>query len=159
VKNLLKITIAALLALACQSRTARAQEADAFKLKHLSSFSQTSAHNPFWPIGWVKGPESRQSVQEVAVPITPENFSVTSISISPTPLAIINNKSCAEGETITANYGGQSLKILVRAIHDGEVILQYEGKNYSVPLRRTELAPKENVSEPVTSQEGPMILH
>ena len=160
-KNVLKITIV-ILVLAFPGRMAFAQAPEAqgiFKLKHVSTFKQTSAHNPFWPIGWVRTANVQQQESEPQVPITSANFNVSSISISPTPMAIINNKACAEGETITARYGASRIQIQVMAIRDGEVILQYQGQNYTIPLKRPELTSKPANEEPPTMQETPMILH
>ena len=159
-KNLIENTAIALVALACQNHALHAQaDGGIFKLKHTSVFTQTAAHNPFWPIGWVKTMGANQQADQApSVPITADNFSVTSISISPTPMAIINNKAYAEGEVIQARYGIENLKILVLAIHDGDVVLRYQGNNYTVSLKRPLLSPKAPTSDAPTSQESPMIL-
>src|SRR5579862_5206371 len=133
-KTSLRMTLIALLlcgaAIACNAQT----NVD-LKLKHRSTFTCDAAHNPFWPIGWVKnGTESE--TQDVAVPITADKFQVTSISTGATPMAVINGKTYAEGETIIALYSGQKIKILVASVTDGTVVLQYLDKKYTVPLKR-----------------------
>lgn len=127
----------ALLLLGLGAVTSHAQTDGTFKLKHLSSFNGGPARNPFWPIGWVK--EAGADPQEEAAPITADKFQVTSISTGSAPLAVINGKTYAEGETILALYGDQKIKILVVAISDGDVILQYLDKKYDIPLKRPEL--------------------
>jgi hypothetical protein len=116
-----------------------AQTDGTFKLKHHSSFTNAPARNPFWPIGWVKGDTTKTETQEAEVPITADKFEVTSISTGSAPLAMINGKTYAEGETINAVYGDQKIKILVVAINDGAVVLQYLDKKYTIPLKRPEL--------------------
>ena len=98
-----------------------------FKLKHRSSFTDAPARNPFWPIGWVKGDTTQAEVQD-AVPITADKFEVTSISTGSNPLAVINGKTYAEGETIIALYDDQKIKIQVVAINDGDVVLNISAK-------------------------------
>ena len=134
---------------------------ETYQLKHRSSFTADQAHNPFWPIGWVKGAVVAGAVaQENDVPITSDSFTVTSISIGTTPLAVINGKTYGEGETISAVYGGQRIKIQVTAITDGTVILQYLNKKYVIALKHPELqskaAPPQEY-EPRT--DSTMILH
>ena len=88
-------------------------------------FQAAPPRNPFWPIGWVKSETggNTANVDETPVPITADKFEVTSISTGASPLAVINGKTYAEGETIIALYGEQKIKILVVAIHDGDVVL------------------------------------
>ena len=124
-------------AAACHAQSDDSAAAGGFNLKHRSSFNSTAARNPFWPIGWVKTDTGENETQEVAL-ITPSQFDITSISTGQNPLAVINGKTYGEGETITALYGSQKIKILVLAINDGEVVLQYLDKKYTIPLRRPE---------------------
>lgn len=135
----LKTASIALLLIGAAAITCNAQEDGSFKLKHQSSFAGGPARNPFWPIGWVKNDSSQAEQQEVAAPIiTPDKFEVTSISTGSNPLAVINGKTYGEGETIVALYGEQKIKILVVAINDGDVVLQYLDKKYTIPLKRPE---------------------
>ena len=135
-KTPLKIAALALLVLAWGQISSSAQTDGAFKLTHRSSFTGAPERNPFWPIGWVKGQDTQTDVQETAVPITEASFVVTSISSgNSTPLAVINGKTYGEGETIVAMYGSQKIKIQVVAINDGEVVLQYLDKKYTVKMK------------------------
>ncbi|MGB8354896.1 MAG: hypothetical protein WCD79_13455 [Chthoniobacteraceae bacterium] len=163
-----KIAVVVLLALGFGGHIAWSQTAGTtgttgiYVIKHRSEFSYTSPHNPFCPIGWVRGadPTQNTAVAETVAPISANNFVVSGISISPTPIALINNKECAEGETIEARYGDQILKIKVLRINDGSVVLQYQNKAYTIPLKHptlsSESAPKEEVQP---QQERPMLLH
>jgi len=158
-----KIAVIVLLISGFSGRVAWSQTTGSYSLKHRSEFSYAAPHNPFWPIGWVKGSEVVQQTAvatEVAAPITADNFVVTGISISSPPMALINNKECAEGEIIEAKYGAQTLKIKVLRINDGSVILQYQNKTYTIPFKHPALssdsAPKEEVPE---QQDRPMLLH
>ena len=137
----LKIASVVLLLLGAGVAASNAQSDGVFKLKHRSSFAGAPSRNPFWPIGWVKGQSTSQNApEETAVPITADKFEVTSISTGSAPLAVINGKTYAEGETIIALYGDQKIKILVVAINDGEVVLQYLDKKYVIPMKHPELA-------------------
>ena len=156
-----KIASIALLVLGLGVITSNAQTDVTLKLKHRSSFSNAPARNPFWPIGWVKGENAQGSEQEAEVPITADSFVVTSISISSTPQAIINGKIYAEGDVINALYGGQKVKIQVMVINDGDVILQYLGKKYTVPLKRPELSSHkaETSEDTLPKKDDVLILH
>ncbi|HWB61200.1 MAG TPA: hypothetical protein VG733_17090 [Chthoniobacteraceae bacterium] len=137
---------------ACHAQTQQAADSQTggfkLKLKHTSSYSGAPAHNPFWPIGWAKSETTQNQAEEVAVPITADKFEVTSISTGSSPLAVINGKTYGEGETIIALYGDQKIKILVVAINDGEVVLQYLDRKYTIPLKRPEF-----VHAPTSEQE------
>jgi hypothetical protein len=136
----LKIAWIALALLTAGTLVSHAQTSDALKLKHRSAFAGGPARNPFWPIGWVKDSSggSAESEETVAA-ITPDKFLVTSISTGANPLAVINGKTFGEGETINAMYGDQKIKILVLAIQDGEVVLQYAGKKYVIAMKAPEM--------------------
>lgn len=153
-KNKLIIAGMALLALAAPVRP----QAGEFKLQHHSSFDSQPAHNPFWPIGWVKSDKPQEAPQEAVATISPDNFVVTSISLSATPLAVINGKTFGEGEFINAVFGGQRVRIQVASIGDGVVTLLYAGKKIQVPMKRALSAPKQEVKEN-TPQDNAMILH
>jgi len=163
-KTLHKIVFPILLVLGVLGRSSSAQTATAtatesYQLKHRSDFAlQATQHNPFWPIGWEKGAAVSSSQQESQVPISAQNFVVTGISISSPPMAMINGQNYAEGETITAMFGGQKVKILVVTINDGSVVLQYLNKKYVIALRRPELNTKVPQQEFTPQQDKPMIL-
>ena len=158
-KTSTKAAVIALLLLGITGRAAWAQSGAIYELKHRSAFSEQPARNPFCPIGWVKGVEAIQSVQEAAAPlVTADSFVVTGISISPTPLALINGKACEEGETIEAKSGGQILKIKVLRINDGSVVLQYQNKTYTVALKQPKLS-SESAPKELPPENPPMTLH
>lgn len=154
----LQIAGLALFALVFDDRIACSQTAGDFKLQHRSSFVNQPAHNPFWPIGWVKSDQPQETSQDTQVSINPENFVVTSISLSATPLAVINGKAFAEGETINAIYGGQRIRIQVLSIGDGTVTLQYAGKKIMLSLKRASSGAKQEAKE-TAPHDNAMILH
>lgn len=157
----IKLTITTLaLASAFVHGTASAQTAETYKLKHRSAYTDPSAHNPFWPIGWTKGDVVQQATaQEAPPPISAESFAVTSISLSAAPLAVINGKTYGEGEIINAISGTQRLHIQVVAITDGSVVLQYLNKRYTIPLRRPQLNSERAPIKQESPAENAMILH
>lgn len=157
-KTQLKIAGIALFALAVSGRAACAQAAGDFKLQHRSSFANPPARNPFWPIGWVKAGQVPEAPPNTQVTLSPESFVVSSISLSAPPLAIINGKSYAEGETINAIYNGQRIRIQVVAIGDGAVTLQYAGRKITVFIKRALSGPKPEPGES-TPPGSTLILH
>jgi hypothetical protein len=158
-KTLIKPSLFLVTALLITNIAARAQENTIFKLKHRSEFSSATVHNPFWPIGWVKGENQTTTTQEAVVPVSASNFTVSSISISATPLAVINGKTYAEGEVISAMYGGQRMTIRLVAIHDGDVVLEYQGKRYTIPMKRPEFIQKSVPGDTLPKQDNTLILH
>ena len=107
-----------------------------FKLKNRSKFSGTLvARDPFWPIGWNK--ETRNEAQGGGEEeISPDEFVVTSILLSPPALAVINGKEYGEGQFVPVP--GSMAKAQVAAIRDGTVFLFYHGKTIPTGLRRNE---------------------
>jgi hypothetical protein len=139
--------------------TGRAQ-APIIKLHHRSEFRDEGLRNPLWPIGWQKPEKGVEIVSnEPQMPVGPEQFSVTSISISSTPLTVINGRTYAEGETINAIFNGQRLKILVVQITDGGVVLQYLGKKFTVNQKRLDALPKESTLKADEPHDNAIILH
>jgi hypothetical protein len=135
-------------------------QATIIKLQHRSEFKDDGFRNPMWPIGWQKPANGTQNVSnEPQLPIGPELFNVTSISISSTPLAVINGRTYAEGEAINAIYGGQHIKILVAQINDGNVVLQYLGIKFTVNQKRPDMVPKESPAKDETPPDNSVILH
>ena len=79
----LKTAFIALAALGLGRLSSYAQAEAAFALKHRSEFNATGAHNPFWPIGWVKR-QAAAPQQVLAEPVAKftldeKSFKVTSI--------------------------------------------------------------------------------
>lgn len=108
----------------------------ALELKNKSGFAlEESARNPFWPIGWK--PISKVSNNEQAPDAFANAFLVSSITVDQGGrFAIINGKVMAEGQVFGLQMGNQTYPITVKAIQDGQVILQRRDQEIAVPLRR-----------------------
>jgi hypothetical protein len=107
----------------------------------------TNAHNPFWPIGWVKTETDQTS--DTAAPYVPrvEDFMVSTIMLNEPPMAVINGKDMAEGEIAALPVNGVNVVVQLMAVQDGRVILRWQGQNIVVPIHRDEM-----LSEPTISQ-------
>jgi hypothetical protein len=111
----------------------------ALEVKNKSSFvMDESGRNPFWPIGWKPAPKTVTTTGEHVGPeISPTAFSVTSITMGQGDrYAIINGKVMNEGQIFGLQIGTQTFQITVKAIQDGQVILQRRDQEIPVPLRR-----------------------
>ena len=143
------LTIAgAALVLSAPAR-AETEKAKAYDLKNRSSFqTEDDARIPFWPIGFVRPKIKGDGTTAAPVAVThkiqlePGNFSVTSILLGDPALATINGRSFGEGELLPVMYGTERLRIVVRAIRDGGITLDYEGELIQVPMKRPELGQK-----------------
>ena len=125
-----KVVIALLLA------AAHAQAGD-YQLKNRSVFtSATAAHNPFWPIGWVKAATVNNVANAPLALLKAEDFSVTSILLNDPPLAVVNGKEMAEGEILPMNIGNQPMLIQLAAVQDGQVVLRCRDQSVVILLRR-----------------------
>jgi hypothetical protein len=62
---------------------------------------------------------------EAFVQVTPDMFRVTSIALGDTPLAIINGKRVAEGDSLHVTVGGREIFLHVAKIEDGVVHLAH----------------------------------
>jgi hypothetical protein len=116
-----------------------AADAPAIELKKTSSFSlEASGRNPFWPIGWKPAAKSTTTTAETSGPEIPQSaFLVSSITVdSGTRFAIINGKPMREGQQFGLQMGTQTYQLTVKAIEDGQVILQRRDQEIPVPLRR-----------------------
>ena len=110
-----------------------------FQLKNRSTFEAgAAAHNPFWPIGWVKSSVAAApgAESQSAATLKAENFVVSSILLNEPPLAVVNGKEMAEGEVIAMNVDSKTLLIQLASVQDGQVVLRYRGQNIVVPLHR-----------------------
>ena len=129
---------------------AGSDKAKGYELKNRSSFhSDMDARIPFWPIGWKRPLIKADGTTDapVAAPkiqLEPGNFSVTSVLLGNPALATINGRSFEEGEVLPVVYGSERLRVVVRAIRDGGVTLDYEGNQLFVPMRRPELGAKQS---------------
>jgi hypothetical protein len=124
-------------------------KAEPYELKNRSSFSASpETRAPFWPIGWRK-PNASGSVASTPVAEQPKiqlkasSFNVTSILLGNPALATINGHSFGEGEHLPVRFGSQELRVVIRAIRDGGVWLQYETQQVFVPMRRAEIGTKQ----------------
>ncbi len=125
-----------LLAAAALFSTGAFAQDGGFKLKHRSAFSGTQvARDPFWPIGWKKEVKG-DSVASADAEITADEFSVSSILLSPPALAVINGREYGEGQFIP--IPGSGAKAQIAAIGDGKVQIAYHGKIVTATLRRNE---------------------
>jgi hypothetical protein len=70
-------------------------------------------------------PASPPGAGEAFVQVTPDTFRVTSIALGDTPLAIINGKRVAEGDSLQVTVGGREILLYVAKIEDGVVHLAH----------------------------------
>jgi hypothetical protein len=109
------------------------------ELKTRSSFVlEETARSPFWPIGWRPTPvRNTNSGEHGASEVQSGAFTVTSITVDSTGrYAIVNGKVMNEGQVFGLQIGNQTYQITVKAIQDGQVILQRRDQEIAVPLRR-----------------------
>jgi len=115
-----------------------AADTPAYTPKNKSVFTvSTSAHNPFWPIGWVKTVDESADAP-VAVTPKADDFAVTTILLNDPPMAVINGKDMAEGEVAAMEVQGQTVTVQLLAVQDGRVVIRWENQNIVVPIHRDE---------------------
>ena len=85
-----------------------------------------AARNPFVPVGYVR-PVVVAKEKVVAVTVTADQFTVTSYSIDPPPLAVINGRTYGVGEQIFVDAEKKEF-VTVRQIRDGVVLLDHRGR-------------------------------
>lgn len=94
-----------------------------------------NSRNPFWPVGWTKpapvAAASATPTPNVIPPLDPKEFVLTSISLQPSKIAIINQVSCMEGDLLKWKGG----KARVLQIRDGSVVLRNEVNEIVVSIR------------------------
>jgi hypothetical protein len=128
---------------------ADSENTKSYVLKNRSSFhANLDARMPFWPIGYkrplVKADGTTDApVTTAKIQLLPEHFSVTSVLLGNPALATINGRSFEEGETLPVIYGNERLRVVVRAIRDGGITLDYEAQQIFVPMKRPELGAKQ----------------
>ncbi len=111
------------------------------ELKNKSEFVvEGESRNPFWPIGWKPAPKLTTTAgtpDQAGPEISPSAFLVSSIATGEgLRFAIINGKPMQEGQIFGLQIGTQVYQITVKAIEDGQVVLQRRGQDFAVPLRR-----------------------
>jgi hypothetical protein len=147
--QLLLTATAAACVLACTARAQESATPDGYDLKNRSSFqADPDARIPFWPIGWKRPATKSVSTADAPRPSTkfqiePSNFSVTSVLVGHPALATINGRSFEEGEVLPVVLGSERLRVVLRAIRDGGVTLEYEGQQIVVPMKRPELGARQ----------------
>jgi hypothetical protein len=70
-------------------------------------------------------PASSPAAGEAFVRVTPDMFRVTSIALGDAPLAILNGKRVAEGDSLQVTVGGREISLHVAKIEDGVVHLAH----------------------------------
>lgn len=145
----LLFTIAAASVALSSTAQAETEGSKGYQLKNRSTFHVDSdARIPFWPIGFERpkmkadGTVAAPVLATPKIQLEPGNFSVTSILSGNPALATINGRSFEEGELLPVMYGAERLRVVVRAIRDGGVTLDYEGHQIFVPMKRPELGSK-----------------
>lgn len=107
------------------------------ELKNKSSFAMDeSGRNPFWPIGWKPSTKKIGNEPNTGSDIRETAFLVTSITTGERHFAIINGKVMTEGQVFGLQMGSQTYQLTVKAIQDGQVIIQRRDQEIVVPLRR-----------------------
>jgi len=126
---------------------AEPEKGKSYELKNRSAFHmQEDARIPFWPIGFQRPPKGFVAgpVGKVAkVQIDPSQFTLTTVLLGNPALATINGRAFGEGEVLPVIYGNERLRVVLRSVRDGGVTLDYEGQQIFVPMKRSELAPKQ----------------
>ena len=99
-----------------------------YGLTHTSSYQPVpnGQRTPFWPIGWVPSAAGPAAVAQPQLEVRADQFVVTSISVDYPPLAVINGKTRGVGDHIPVSADNREF-VLVKAISDGEVLLDYRG--------------------------------
>jgi hypothetical protein len=113
----------------------QAADAPLIDEKRRSTFEmEASGRNPFWPIGW-KPAAAGAAQSGPDIPATA--FLVSSITLDQDArFAIINGKTMIEGQQFGLQTGSQTYQLTVKAIQDGQVVLQRNDQEIIVPLRR-----------------------
>lgn len=113
----------------------RGADAPLIDEKNKSTFAmEASGRNPFWPIGW----RPTAGGAEGAGPEIPATaFVVSSITMDQDArFAIINGKTMTEGQQFGLQMGSRTYQLSVKAIQDGQVVLQRDEQEIIVSLRR-----------------------
>jgi hypothetical protein len=116
-----------------------------YQLQNRSAFALPGdTRTPMWPIGWVRpaGELPRQSVFAptpggAGFQLQPHHLHVSSIlMLSGEPLATINGRAFGEGEVLPVYVGERPIKVTVKAIRDGVVIVEQNGRQIICPIQR-----------------------
>jgi hypothetical protein len=135
-----------------KAETSGTTAATAYTPKTKSVFSAPAdAHNPFWPIGWIK--MDNVAAGDDAAPMVPKasDFTVSTIMLNEPPMAVINGKDMAEGEISALSINGQSVVVQLLAVQDGRVILRWQNQNLIVPIHRDEVLSPADTQPPLAA--------
>lgn len=139
-------SLAAVLVAGAHAEESAPAKLPAFELKNRSSFTlDASTRTPFWPVGWIR-PIKGAPVAAVQTPKIQAakfqikdhggSFKVTSLLLGNPPLATINGRAYGEGEFLPVEAGGQPIRVVVKVIRDGGVILEHDAQQLYVPMKR-----------------------
>lgn len=136
----MKLVLLLALTVSAIATAAEGEKVPPMQLKTHSEFHvDLNTRTPFWPIGWVRPIGSAPKVvgkkAEVEFQLEAKHFQLTSVLLGNPPLATINGRAFGEGETLPVMRGGERLKVIVRAIRDGGVTLDYNKQRLFVPIR------------------------
>jgi len=129
-----------------------------YQLQNRSTFNLAlETRTPMWPIGWVR-PKGDLPVATPFAPtgtgflLQPHHVNVMSILLlGNEPLATINGKAFAEGDVLPIYVGEKPIKVTVKAIRDGAVVLEQAGRQIICPIQRKIVPEKANVDPQSTS--------
>ncbi len=109
-----------------------------FELKNKSSFNaEVASRSPFWPIGYRPAIRKAGDAERSGPEIPSSAFTVTSIMLDPgAHFAIVNGKIMQEGQQFGLKFGNQVYQITLKAIQDGQIVLQRRDEEIIVPLTR-----------------------
>jgi hypothetical protein len=100
-----------------------------------------------WPIGWIRPAGTLPQTTNFKQPFTgfqlqPHHLTVTSILLFGEPLATINGRAFGEGEVLPVYIGDRPIKVTVKAIRDGGVVVEHNGRQIVVPIQRKTIQEK-----------------
>ncbi len=160
-KHLLAIFLVATTSMAEDAKPSETK-VEPYKLKNRSTFTVDSeARAPFWPIGWVKPKAGDNNPARVKVPgsigpkqkfeIQPQHFNVTSVLLGNPALATINGRTFAQGEVLPVVAGQERLRVILKAVRDGGIWLEYGAQQIYVPIHRPEVGKRASEPQPVST--------
>ncbi len=137
-KRLLFLILVACAAPGISAEGDAAAKTPPYQLKSHSDFKlNDDTRTPFWPIGWVR-PGMVAPVAGAPVvtgfQLEARYFRVTSVLLGSPALATINGRAFGEGEILPVMRGNERLKVIVRAIRDGGVVLDFNQQRLFVPI-------------------------
>ena len=132
---------------------AEGEKVPPMQLKSHSEFHvDLNTRTPFWPIGWVRPSGSKIPTvgkkPAVEFQLEAKHFQLTSVLLGTPPLATINGRAFGEGETLPVMRNGERLKVVLRAIRDGGVTLDYNKQRLFVPIRLEVVTTKPGEAKP-----------